>query len=1271
MAKKKRRAPERRKKTPTTPPEPKGGPFARREAFVQERLGKLEPRGTAPAARAPEEAPEAPAKQRPETDYRRSRIQEYRRKQKAQVEREGIPAGAAREGGASRSGETKTPQDEEEDELFGPEVNPASGLLVPPPMPPMPPPANNWIPIGPSVLRKGQGATLPATSGRAIGIAVAQGGNRVYLAAANGGVWRSDDAGQSWRSLMDAWDLNPTTASSDSLACGSIAIDPNNADRIFVGTGDGDEAIFLGVGPVVSFDGGNNWATEPVAPGSPALAGSSMNAIVVDPGNGDRAVAGSFLGVYRREANPAGGFHWARKAGPTGWITSVVVARTGGATTFYAAPSNGPVFSSNDGDTWAPIGSGFPSTNVGRVGLGVRATDPAVVYALVAASNGSILGIWRLDTGGGQWRQVTGHPTDLFGTAAIGFQGTYDLAIAVDPNNANLIYVGGSTKASGGEWSGSVYRCAISGGGTASPSMTTTYIGASVHADIHCLTFAPGDSNKLWLGCDGGAYYSTNPTGSGNVFQARNTGVQTLTMNRVDHHPTEDAVVFAGTQDNGGCRFTGEEAWLHSVWGDCGDFVINWADPYKVLATYVRNSINRATDGGTRYNYNSVAVPLPAGDSALFYAPLVGTPPSGTVAEAGRIAFGSRRVWISDTFGGGWSSIPANNSTDDLGGWVRALRFASFNKLYAGTTNGRVYQFTKSGASWTRTRLDTMGGANSLGLAGAITSIAIDPSDASGNSIYICFGGNGDFRHVWRFDGTQWQARSGPSAGAATSLLDVQANAIVCDPANPNTVYVGADIGVWRSTDGGMNWETFSSGLPDAGVLDLDLHNPRRLLRASTYGRGVWEYALDATNLAGIQLYVRDTQLDQGRFTTVNGLPDPTAQGETVRHWRGPDIKIDTPDASGNYQYPITPGTTINFEEFTNQLTDDFQNVATHATATIVSRVYVQVHNRGVTKADNVRVMLLLANASAGLPNLPAGFAANVQSGTPINTANWKTVGIATVNDVRVGFPRIAAFDLPSSMLPPPANLAGNQHHCVLALVHHASDPFTAAQTVPDLMSPAERKAAHKNLTVVQFTGTLPAPPPVVMPLRFHNPSVRRRVLTTLEFRLNRYKGRVRIYFPKLQLDGSFAELVVGARPGRDFDPLRKWAQNHIKAIEQNQRSRTPFNPDWSKQRIADVHAALESGLMITAGRSDPIQLRNIVLEPESSATIFLFFDRPEGAQIGTYVPIEVMQLEARSKKVIGGMSGRIEFVPAARRGIARRLAVSRVSPKVKARATA
>ena len=70
----------------------------------------------------------------------------------------------------------------------------------------------------------------------------------------------------------------------------------------------------------------------------------------------------------------------------------------------------------------------------------------------------------------------------------------------------------------------------------------------------------------------------------------RNTGLQTLEMNHLGQHPTEDAVVFCGTQDNGGARFTGEEAWYHSVWGDSGFLVVNWNDPYRVSCDLCRGA---------------------------------------------------------------------------------------------------------------------------------------------------------------------------------------------------------------------------------------------------------------------------------------------------------------------------------------------------------------------------------------------------------------------------------------------------------------------------------------------------------------------------------------------------------------------------------------------------------------------------------------------------------------------------------------------------------
>jgi len=1040
---------------------------------------------------------------------------------------------------------------------------------------------------------------------------------------------------------MDAFDLNPVNTGSDSLSVGALALDPTDPDRLFVGTGEGPGGAYFGVGPILTTDGGLSWATEPVAAGSPALAGSAFYALAVDPNNPDRVVAATYVGLYRREPTGAGGHHWVRKV--AGRWSSVVVASAGAATTFFASPSSGPVQSSTDGDTWVTAGTGFPTVDVGRVGLAVQPTNPGVVYALVAkTSDAHLLGVYRLDTTAGTWRPVTGAPATLFGpNPAQAGQSWYDLAVNVDPTNVNRVYLGGSIVFSGGDWSGSLYRCDVTVT-TASVSMVATYIGNSVHGDIHTIAFAPGDGTRLWVGCDGGVFSSTDPTGSGDIFTARNTGLATLTMNYLGQHPTEDAVLLCGTQDNGGVRYTGEEAWLYSSGGDGGHAMINWRDPYQVLSTYVRGGVNRSTDGGSRYSYSSVAVPLSAGEAVLFYAPIAGTPPNpGAPAEADIVAFGSVRPWITTNFGTTWASIPTGGlAGDQLNGRIRSLVFASARRLYAGTVAGGVYRLDQAGGVWTRTQINTIGGAAALPLAGVVTDIAVDPADTTGGSVYITFGGSGDYRHVWHFNGAGWTQRSGPAAGNVDSLLDVQANAIVTDPANPAHVYVGADIGIWRSTNTGATWVPHSQGLPDAAVLDLRLHTGRRLLRASTHGRGVWERRIDSGSATGVELYVRDTQLDQGRFTTMNGLPDPTTPGTTVAHWRGPDIKLDTPDASGNYQFPLTGD--IDFHEFTDRVTDDFRNVATHATASIVTRVYVQVHNRGVVPADNVRVMVLLADASAGLPALPAGFESNVRSGTPITTANWRTIATVTLNGVRAGFPKIAAVNLSSSLLPPPASLAGNDHHCVLALVHHADDPFTSTTTVTDNLSRTDRKSAHKNLRVVQFTGTLPPAIPIIVPVRLNNP-FDHDLVTDLTVALGGYRGRIRVLVPPLRTVDRLAESVRGLKATLDLDDVREWARAQLDLANSDRHG---YDPDRTRQQARDIAVAVDGGTAFDVVDNDTATVTGIMMPPTARHTVFIALDRPRDGKVGETTELGVVQLDTKRREVIGGFDFRVETVP-------------------------
>jgi hypothetical protein len=245
-----------------------------------------------------------------------------------------------------------------------------------------------------------------------------------------------------------------------------------------------------------------------------------------------------------------------------------------------------------------------------------------------------------------------------------------------------------------------------------------------------------------------------------------------------------------------------------------------------------------STDGGLTFGVD----PVWNFDWATMTQPIVTTPyDPGHPASADVVAIGAGPfVYVSNDFASSWPSgqqiaLPANS------GSAFALVFASPSRLFIGTTTGEVFRADAAGASWTVVRLDDVTAGN-LGVQGLITAIDVDWADATRASVYVAFGGAGDQRHVWWFDGTKWTARSGTSG--ANGLLDVEHNALVVDPKSPNDIYVGADIGVWHSMDRGLNWAPLMNGLPEAAVYDLQIHATQRLIRAATYGRGVYELAI-------------------------------------------------------------------------------------------------------------------------------------------------------------------------------------------------------------------------------------------------------------------------------------------------------------------------------------------------------------------------------------------------------------------------------------------
>jgi hypothetical protein len=711
------------------------------------------------------------------------------------------------------------------------------------------PGARNWLPLGPTVVLDGQTVASQPVAGRVARLAVAPGGSVIYAASANGGVFRSSDGGTSWRSLMDRFDLDPTSFASASLVCGAIGLDPADPNRVYVGTGEGDTfeifrrritgalPAYRGVGMLRTDDGGTNWIVEP---SNPDLAGEAAFAIAVDPSNRENAVVATTKGLYRRVSLPAGQFSWEQTA--AGVFSSVVAASGNGTTRFYAAlwaqdAGSSSVLSSNDGAQWAACGIGFPDQNAGRVELGVQTGNPNLVYAFVAQqTKGGALGLYRLQGGAtSQWVKVNGLPDVLPLDDQGNSQGGYDLAVAVDPLDANIVYLGGSY-ANVDPFPGSVWRCEIAPTAALFTVTTSASIGTHAHSDVHFLTHTPGEPNELWCTCDGGVFLNRNPRRDGE-FASQNNGLACLCCNFIAQDPTDPNVLFTGLQDNGTARTGAGPIWTHVGFGDGGYCLVNWARPIDVLA-YMNGNVTRSTTGGTSHDGWSVVWNI---SWPTMTQPIVGAPYNpARPADAEIVALGAGNlVFVSNDFATSW---PMQFEIPEDAGDVFALAFATPSRLFVGTTIGRVFRADQSDGGWSAIRLDDVA-AGPIGLDGLISDVAVDWADATGASCYVCFGGRGDRRRVWRFDGTRWESRSGAPGG--NDLLDVEHNAIAVDRGAPGNIYVGADIGVWHSSDAGLNWTPLENGLPEAPVYDLQIHPTQRLLRAATHGRGVYELALD------------------------------------------------------------------------------------------------------------------------------------------------------------------------------------------------------------------------------------------------------------------------------------------------------------------------------------------------------------------------------------------------------------------------------------------
>jgi len=549
---------------------------------------------------------------------------------------------------------------------------------------------------------------------------------------------------------------------------------------------------------------------------------------------------------------------------------------------------------------------------------------------------------------------VVGLPKDLFGD-----QSTYDMAVAVHPTTEDLIAVGGSavrTPAPHENFNAALYAAPVlhdaragtwSFMGTApSTGLSSAFVGSGVHPDVHDLAWVPGPAGgppQLWVACDGGVFRSTQD-GKNGTFQARNTGIASIEAQYIAQHPTSDAVLLVGTQDNGAIRPLSPETWTIVYQSDAGGVAIDPLFPRRQFWQYTGAAWVSSTDGGATFNDVTVFTGPPTGatrsrvgqyamahkdesESTSPYA-TVSAIADGTTATA--LAIGTDRLWFSGDWGAHWLTLPSTTNPYDPTmttvpdrkldafaeaadvtnpGMVFVVKWASPNALHVVTKEG-IWLFSRTpGGPWGRvlrydraqvrrdTKRKTPPGQIPADMR--VTDVASHDLHRAGlGSLYAGTSGAGN-DHVWWFDGMgHWIPTGLP--------VDSPVHALVVDPAHPEVVYAGTDVGVWKGVgtipapgtgDPRWAWTHYSNALPEAACIDLVIHEKARLLRGALRGRGVWEVALDGF-VQKPEAYIRAHAFDTRRRPVAasgvdaqDPLGDP-ASPTTLRLDASPDLKV-------------------------------------------------------------------------------------------------------------------------------------------------------------------------------------------------------------------------------------------------------------------------------------------------------------------------------------------------------------------------------------------
>ncbi len=705
-------------------------------------------------------------------------------------------------------------------------------------------------------------------------------GNTVYLAAVNGGIWKTTNA----NAATPVWKTN-TDNTLPGLSFISIAVSPVNSQMVFAGSGSTSSYAGLGSAPfgvARSTDGGATWQ----ALASATFAGRALNSIVPTTLGGGQVVLTASLngGVYR---STDGGVNFTKISGTGGLPdqgVSSLVGDPGDPQRFYAGvPTSGAatahpamidgrpwaevagnkqnraetkrgqspsttglegVYTSTDGGvTWTAVNTGLTSLNTaGRFLLAVHhnagASTNAVYAMIINGTTGSLQEVFRSGNHGAAWTSMAKPPVDTHP----GGQGSVHGAIVADPQNANVIFLGGDRQDGGvngcisdamsawrGNAVGNVWENVVCDGAS----------GTAPHSDSRSMTFAPDGS--IITTSDGGINRLLNPNTPGTRrWTSMNGNVGTIEMPTVAYDSLNDTP-FGSFQDNGDAYqiATGDSTWQHTGGADATNVLVD-NDQNAHPGTTIRYVTTNA--GYQRVTYNANRTQVSAQDVGFLITSGAGSgqnvqayDPGGTRA-LNRVTPARFLVWTTHVY----ESMDRGDTLANLG---FVANDGSAGIAYGGRLNGvdkpdLIYVGAGSGLYRRQNLGDPFTQVSAY--PGATPGvIVLDPQDC--RHIYV-LGSDGRI-HASFNEGATWTDLTLNLPDLSPSVLTIE----VYNPdlANDNTVLIaGGAKGVFQlrspQTATGSPWQAAGARLPRNLTFDLHYDYTNDVLVAGTLGRGAW-----------------------------------------------------------------------------------------------------------------------------------------------------------------------------------------------------------------------------------------------------------------------------------------------------------------------------------------------------------------------------------------------------------------------------------------------